>query len=140
MLPMPHDSDRPLPSGDEPEPATQALAYGLVATALCAALLFALAAFLAFSAGLLIVAFFLGRIVGLSVRSGADDGLSPAARTNAAILLSLAGITIALVATWLFSRATGGVLGPVEYLADTLGPIVPLLYMIATLAAWWGSR
>ena len=119
---------------------TEAVVYGLVAAALCALLLFVFAALLAFSAGLVVVAFFAGRIVGLSVRSGARSGLPPATRTSVAIVLSLAAITVAMVATWVFARLTGGVLGLGDYLGETLGPIVPLQYMVATLGAWWGSR
>jgi len=115
-------------------------AYGVVAAVLTGILLWVFAAILAFSAGLVVVAFFLGRIVGLSVRSGAGDELSSAARTSISVLLSIAAITIAMVATWLFAGLSGGVLGPGEYLGETLGPIVPLQYIVATLAAWWTSR
>jgi hypothetical protein len=125
---------------DAPGPAMRAVAYGLVAAVLTGFLLWVFAAILAFSAGLLVVAFFLGRIVGLSVRTGAGDGLSSAARTSVSILWSIGAITAAMVATWLFAGLSGGVLGLGEYLVETLGPIVPLQYMIATVAAWWTSR
>jgi hypothetical protein len=127
-------------AADAPGPAMRAAAYGLVAAGLTGLLLWVFAAILAFSAGLLVVAFFLGRIVGLSVRSGAGDGLSSAARSSISILWSIGAITVAMVATWLFAGLGGGVLGLGDYLAETLGPIVPLQYMIATLAAWWTSR
>jgi len=137
--------------------ATQALAYGLVAALACGLLLFGFAALLSFSAGLVVIAFFLGRIVGLSVVSGAQaaipsarprtvsapaprGGLSGPARTVIAVVLSVLAISGALAATWLYARSTGGVLGFGDYLAQTLGPIVPLEYIVATLAAWWSSR
>ena len=138
--------------------ATQAIAYGLVAALACGLLLFGFAALLSFSAGLVVIAFFLGRIVGLSVVSGAQAavpsaarpraGSAPApraelsgpARTVVAVVLSVLAISGALVATWLYGRSTGGVLGLGDYLAQTLGPIAPLEYIVATLAAWWSSR
>lgn len=118
---------------------TQAIAFGLVAAAVCGLILFGFAALASFSAGLVVVALFLGRIVGLSVRSGAGRQVSPAARASAAILLSLGAVTVALIATWAFSRLVGGVLGLPEYFAETLGPLVPLVYMLATVGAWWGA-
>lgn len=118
----------------------RAVAFGLVAAVLTGLLLWVFAAILAFSAGLLVVAFFLGRIIGLSVRSGAGDGLPSAARTSISVLWSIGAITVAMVATWLFAGLSGGVLGLGAYLVETLGPIVPLQYMIATVAAWWTSR
>lgn len=138
--------------------ATQAIAYGLVAALVCGLLLFAFGALLSFSAGLVVVAFFLGRIVGLSVVSGAQAAVPPparrrgdslpapraelsgAARTVIGVVLSVLAISGALVATWLYARSTGGVLGLGDYLAQTLGPIAPLEYIVATLAAWWSSR
>jgi hypothetical protein len=119
---------------------TQAVAFGLVAAVVCCLILFGFAALASFSAGLVVVALFLGRIVGLSVRSGAGTRVSSAARASAAILLSLGAVTVALVATWAFSRLVGGILGLPEYLGETLGPIVPLAYMLATLGAWWGAE
>ncbi len=130
-------SDESTPS---PGSVSEGIAYGLVAGAICALILFSFAALLSFSAGLVVVAFFLGRIVGLSVRAGARESFSSATRTSVAVLISLGAVTVALVATWVFARQTGGVLGPWEYLTETLGPIVPLQYMVATLAAWWTSR
>ncbi len=140
------------------DPATQAIAYGLVAALACGLLLFGFAALLSFSAGLVIIALFLGRIVGLSVVSGAQAavpsaaspraasgpapraGLSGPARTVVAVVLSVLAISGALVATWLYARSTGGVLPFGDYLAQTLGPIAPLEYVVAPLAAWWSSR
>ncbi len=131
--------DRRAPARRGPGSLARALGHGLVAAAACGLVLFVCAAILAFSAGLLVVALFLGRVVGLSLRSG-GGGLSPAVRAGWATLLSLVAVTVALLATWSFSRASGGVLGPIDYLAETLGAIVPLLYLLAAPAAWWGSR
>ncbi len=115
------------------------IAYGALAGLLCALIFVGAAALLAFSAGLVVIALFSGRIVGLSVRTGARDAVSPAARTVAAILLTLLALTLALIATWAVARLTGGVLDLPTYLLDTLGPVVPLCYVLATLGAWWGA-
>jgi hypothetical protein len=118
---------------------TAAIAYGGLAAAICGLIFFGFAALLSFSAGLVVVALFSGRIVGLSVRTGAREGVSPATRTSAAILLTLAALTLALLATWGVARLIGGVLGLPDYLLETLGGVVPLSYIVATLGAWWGT-
>ena len=123
-----------------PSPARGVL-FGVIGAALAAVLLFVLGALFSFSAGLLIVALFAGRVVGLLVRGGAVDSLSSPARVSVAVIIVLAGVAIAQVATWGWAIAAQGArLGPVDYLADVFGPVLPLEYMVATLAAWWSAR
>jgi hypothetical protein len=111
----------------------------VVAGLLGAAVLFVFAGPLSFSAGLVVVALFVGRIVGQATRAG-GAGVEPAARTSVAIVVSLVAITVGLLGAWGAAVAEGGSLGPVDYLAATLGPLVPLQYIVATLAAWWSTR
>ena len=92
-----------------------------------------------FRTGLVIVAFFMGRLVGAMVRVGAGDTLSSPARVVLAILISLAGIGAGQLGIWVFSRTEGGVLDVATYLGS-FGPLVPLEFMIATLSAWWAAR
>ena len=123
-----------------PSPARGVL-FGMVGAAIGAALLFVLGALFAFSAGLLIVAVFAGRAVGLLVRGGAGDALSSPARVSVAVLVVLGGITLAEAAIWGWAIAAQGArLGPADYLLDVFGPVLPLEYIIATLAAWWSAR
>jgi hypothetical protein len=116
------------------------VAFGLIGGAIGAALLVLFGAVFAYSVGLLVVAFFLGRIVGYTVRAGALDSLSSSARVSVAVLIALGAITLAQVAIWLWALQEGGTLGLGEYLVDAFGPLVPLEYMLATLTAWWTAR
>lgn len=116
-----------------------AIGTAIAAGAVGAAVLFVFAGPLSFSAGLVVVAVFVGRIVGLAARSG-GAGIDSATRTSVAVLVSLASLTVALVATWAFAVIGGGSLGPIDFLLQTLGPLVPLQYIVATLAAWWSAR
>jgi hypothetical protein len=112
-----------------------AVAAGLIG----AVILFVFAGPLSFSAGLVVVALFVGRIVGLSTRAGGAR-VEPAARTSVAVVVSLVAVTLGLLAAWASAVAAGGSLGPLDYLNETLGPLVPLQYIVATLAAWWSTR
>jgi hypothetical protein len=94
-----------------------------------------------FSAGLLVVAVFSGRFVGLFVRAGAGRSLSSPARVVVAVLVFLAAMTVAVTATWLWSRIEGGDLPLADYLDQAYGtPLIALEFMVGTLTAWWSAR
>ncbi len=114
--------------------------FGLVGALIGVSILVVFGAVFSYSVGLLVVAFFLGRIVGYTVRAGALDSLSSATRVSVSILIVLAGLTIAQLAIWVWSRIQGGSLDPWPFLLDTYGPLLPLEYMTATLTAWWSGR
>jgi hypothetical protein len=82
---------------------------------------------LATTTGLLIVA----GAIGLGV--GSQLGARPA------VALALAAVAAGDIGTWLYARAEGGVLGPVDYLLQVLGPAPLGQAAVATLAAWWAS-
>ena len=44
------------------------------------------------------------------------------------------------VGLWLFARAEGGVLAPIDYLGQTFGPLVPVEVVLAAVVAWWRAR
>ncbi len=111
---------------------------GLAATGL-AVVLFLAATVPAFSAGLVVITFFGGRIVGLSVVGGTRAAVAPRTRALIAIALTLGALVAALAATWAFARLIGGVLDLPTYLLDTLGPVVPLSVAVGALGAWWGA-
>ena len=49
-------------------------------------------------------------------------------------------ILLGQVGLWLFARSEGGVLSPIDYLAQTFGVLVPLQVLAAAAAAWWTAR
>ncbi|HET7028170.1 MAG TPA: hypothetical protein VFI28_10815 [Candidatus Limnocylindrales bacterium] len=113
---------------------------GLITAVLLGAILAILGGPVSLSAGLAVVAFFLGRLVGTMVRVGAAGTLSSPARVSLAIALSLAGVALGQLGIWVFARSEGGTLDLGAYLFDAFGPLVPLEFMIATLSAWWSAR
>ena len=72
------------------------------------------------TAGLVLVAVFAGWLTGRLI--------SPPAR---AAVVGLAAVVVGLLGIWLFGRIEGGVLDPLEYLADVEGPIVVVLSLLA---------
>jgi hypothetical protein len=89
-----------------------------------------------FTAGLIVVAVFLGRLTAVGVVAGDGGRSSPALRRWLAVGLSLAAVTLAQVGLWLWAGVEGGTLGMVDYLSQTYGPLVPLQFLLAGGAAW----
>lgn len=116
------------------------MGLGSLTAVIVGAILAVLGGPVSLSAGLAVVAFFMGRLVGAMVRVGGGRTLSSPARVSLAILLSLGGIAIGQIGIWLFARSEGGALDLGAYLFQTFGPLVPLEFMIATLTAWWSAR
>ncbi|HEY3524000.1 MAG TPA: hypothetical protein VGK63_09860, partial [Candidatus Limnocylindrales bacterium] len=140
--PPPQPPRSPLAGTDDQQPApspVRALGLGSVAAAIVAIVLAVLGGPASFSAGLVIVAVFMGRLVGAMVRVGAGTTLNSPARVTLAVLISLVGIAAGQLGIWLFARSEGGVLDVGTYLGS-FGPLVPLEFMIATLSAWWSAR
>jgi len=137
-------SDRHEPAATEHAPAAgstaRAVGYAALGGGIVALLHVAAAGLFALTAGLIVIAFFMGRIVGIMVKVGAGPALSTAARQATAIVLSLGGIAAGFVGTWVLARAQGGVLSLLDYLGATFEALVPLEFMVATLAAWWSAR
>lgn len=139
--PEPSEEPAPTPEGPLDRPSPQrGLAFGLIGAGIGGAILAVFGGAFAYSAGLLVVCFFLGRIVGYMVRAGALDSLSSSARVSIAVLLSVGAITVAQVVIWLWALTQGGTLGFAEFLLQTFGPLVPLEYMVGTITAWWSAR
>ncbi len=95
------------------------------------ALAFFLVGLLDLGAGLLAVAAFIGWVVALAlVWSGRDE--IPRARTRMGIAAALGAwsIVAAILADWVYAMIQGGVLGPLDYVAQRYG-IVALLCVAA---------
>jgi hypothetical protein len=100
----------------------------------------ALAGPFAFSAGLVIIAIFAGRIIGQSAKAGGGRVITSDQSVVVALVVTLAWFVVAQFAVWIYARNEGGVLPIVEYLLDAFGPVVPLVAIASVLAAWWSAR
>ena len=116
------------------------IAFGAIAALVGAALVVVFGGALAVSAGLLVVATAVGYTVGLATVIGAADTLSAGVRPWIAGILAGLGIVLGQVGLWLFARAEGGVLAPIDYLGQTFGPLVPVEVLLAAVVAWWRAR
>ena len=50
------------------------------------------------------------------------------------------GAWLVRIGLWLYARTEGGVLGPLDYLGETFGLLVPLQVLAASIAAWISAR
>ena len=95
-----------------------------------AATIVALGGPLAVSLGLIVVAFLIGRFVGLTLRG----------RWPAAVIIALLAILSGQLGIWLYARSEGGVLGLVDYLGQTFGWLVAAQLLVGAAVAWWTAR
>lgn len=116
------------------------IAYGAIAAIVGAALIVVFGGALAVSAGLLVVASGVGYAVGLVTLIGSADTLHGRGRPWVAAGLAALGVLLGQVGLWIFARAEGGVLAPIDYLAQTFGPLVPMEVLLAAVVAWWRAR
>jgi hypothetical protein len=137
----PAERPPPVPPGatDRLSPG-RGIAFGAIAALLGAVLIVVLGGAVAVSAGLLVVAAAVGYTVGLATAAGAGDTISKRARPWIAGALAGLGALLGQVGLWLFARAEGGVLAPIDYLGQTFGPLVPLELLLAAGVAWWRAR
>ena len=124
-----------LPADDEPS-ETRGLVLAALVAAFCAAILIILGGAFGFTAGLIVVAFFTGRLTAIGMILGAGPTVSTARRMGASIAISLVAVLIAQLGLWAWAIAEGGVLGPVDFLAQTYGVLVLLELLLAGGAAW----
>jgi hypothetical protein len=80
----------------------------------------------------------LGRALGLRV--GGGETLRTGRLVRLAVGLALGAVVLGQVGLWLYARTEGGVLGPLEYLGETFGLLVPLELAAASIAAWLTAR
>jgi hypothetical protein len=119
--------------------APAAVAAGAVIAAAGAALVTLLGTIFDLSAGLLVVAFFVGRFGALAVEA---LGAGSSRRTRAAIAVAagLLGVALGQVGLWLVALAQGGTLDLASFLGETYGVLVPAELGLALLGAWWPFR
>ena len=126
-----------------PDPAAapaRGVAFGTVAAVLGAGVIVLLGGAFAISAGLLVAAAVLGYAVALALLAGAGATLAKPRRQWIAAGLGLLGPLLGQIGLWLYARSEGGVLAPIDYLAETFGALVPLELLLAAGVAWWRAR
>jgi hypothetical protein len=119
---------------------TKAVVSGSIAAVIALVVFLIFAGPLSFAPGLVVIAIFAGRLIGLTVKSAAGPTLSSDARTVTAMLLTLGWFAAAQVGIWLYARSEGGALGLFDYLGQVFGGLVPLQAIAAVLIAWWSAR
>jgi hypothetical protein len=124
----------------DPRTPVRGLLLAVLAGAAGAALTVILAGPMAVSAGLLVASLLLGRFVAEGLRLGAGATIPRSRRAWTAIAIAVASVGFAQLGIWAYARWEGGVLSPLDYLAQTFGPLVPLQFAAAALVAWWSAR
>ncbi|HSO29770.1 MAG TPA: hypothetical protein VLS28_07685, partial [Candidatus Sulfomarinibacteraceae bacterium] len=126
--------------------AWRALAPAIVAALLTAAAFVLVGGVLAERRGLLAIAGLGGAVIGLLTARAAvsADGIAPPAlsrggTTKAAIALAMLAVLAGALGTWAYGRLEGGVMDPLAYLWEVLGPFVPVEAALAGIAAAWGA-
>ena len=114
--------------------------YAVVLAALGALAITVLGGVLAISAGLIVAAAATGWAVGLGLRSGARGSLSQSGRSRVALALAIGSMVVGQLGLWVYARTEGGVLGPLDYLGETFGLLVPIELLAASIAAWISAR
>jgi hypothetical protein len=116
------------------------LAYAAIVAAVSIAAIVVLGGVLAFSAGLLVVAAVAGRAIGLALDLGGGAAVRPPTRTWLAVGIALATVGFGQLGLWWYAGTEGGVLGPLDYLGEAFGVLVPLELGLAAAFAWWAAR
>jgi hypothetical protein len=133
-------AEPPSAARDAPASPVRGIALVIVAAAGGAAAMTTLGGLFAVSSGLLVVAGATGWGVAVALRSGAGAGVGAGRPVVLAIGLALLAVILGQLGLWLYARAEGGVLGPIDYLAEAFGVLVPLELVAAGLAAWVAAR
>jgi len=138
------------PGGEEAGTSVRRALFAPVTKAVLAAvvgalILYGLGALLSSSAGLVFVAGLTGAVVGLVLARAAapgpseEPGLTRRQVTWSAVGLTVLAVVLGAAGTWLHALAEGGALGPIEYLLDTFGIVVPAELVIGAIGAAWGA-
>ena len=118
----------------------RAIAFGALTGLALAAAITVLGGVLLITAGLIAVAGIGGWAVAVAVGAGGRAAVASSRRRALAAGLAAAAVVAGQLGLWLFARYEGGVLGPVDYLAETFELLVPLQFLFATAAAWLAAR
>ncbi len=127
-------------STDRPGSPARAAILGASAVLAGAIAITVLGGVLAVSAGLIVVAAATGWAVGLGLRWGAGHPPAFERRVRLAVGLALLSIVLGQLGLWWYAGTEGGVLDPLDYLAQTFGLLVPIELVLAAIGAWLTAR
>jgi hypothetical protein len=133
-------AEPPAAVADPAASGARGLAFAVIAAILGAAAITVLGGVFAVSSGLLVAAGAAGWAVAVGLRIGAGRQLTSGRRRRLALGLALLAVTAGQLGLWLVARSEGGVLGPLDYLAEVFGPLVPLEFLAASVVAWLTAR
>jgi hypothetical protein len=128
------------PAIDDAASPTRGVMYAAAAAVVGAGAMTLLGGVLAVSAGLLVVAGATGWAVAVGLRAGGGPHIATARRVRLGLLLTTLAVALGQLGLWLYAGYEGGVLGPVDYLSETFGLLVPLQLLIAWIVAWATAR
>jgi hypothetical protein len=116
------------------------VALAVVVAAVGAGAIVVLGGILTMTAGLVVVAAAVGWGVGLALRFGAGSHLAGSRRAMLAVAITLVAIVAAQLGLWQYATLEGGVLGPLDYLWEVFGVLVPIEFVVAGGLAWIVAR
>lgn len=125
----------PAPEENPAASTARGVVFAIVAAVAGATAIVVLGGVLAVSSGLLVVAGATGWAVAAGLRAGAGRQLAADRRWLLALSLALLSVALGQLGLWLYARTEGGVLGPLDYLAETFGLLVPLELLAASIVA-----
>ena len=135
--------ERAAAAAQAPDPAAsvaRGVAVALVVAIVGVVAIVVLGGVLAITGGLLVVAALLGWAVGEALRIGAGPHLAGGRRIVVAVLIALGAVLVGQLGLWQYARIEGGVLPPLDYLAEVFGPLVPGQLIVAAIGARIGAR
>ena len=135
-------TEEPAPGASEDGAGSfaRAVAFGALAAIGVAIAITVLGGVVLVTAGLIAVAALGGWAVGIAVRAGAAGTVAADRRAMLGAVLAALAVLGGQLGLWLFARYEGGVLGPIDYLAETFGLLVPAALAFAVVAGWRASR
>lgn len=95
---------------------------------------------LTLTAGLVVVAAATGWGIAAALRFGAGERLAGGRRIWIAVALAVAAVLAGQLGLWQYARIEGGVLPPIDYLAEVFGALVPAQFVVAVVGAWLAAR
>jgi hypothetical protein len=127
-------------AGDPAASVARGVAVALLVAIVGAVLIVILGGVLTLTEGLLVVAGFTGGGIGIALRWGAADELTRRHRVALGFAMAVAAVAVGQVGLWQYAAMEGGVLGPLDYLGQVYGPLVPAEFATAAVLAWLGAR